>query len=110
MSKLIAALFSSVAFITIMIKVLLDSIHAGMTDPIYVLQISLFGALVFGLIGFYIGRIFEEGKVAVDDGKIIIKEKDKDLLIDEVLIYDVGIPTKKSGKKEQVNEHPTQNS
>ncbi len=104
MPKLIAALFSSVALIIIMVKVLLNSIQAGMADPIYILKVSLFGALVFGLIGFYMGRVFEEGKEAVDDGKIIVKEKDKDLLIDDILIYDVGIPTKDSPKKEGVNE------
>lgn len=101
MSKIIATLFSSVAFISIMIKVLLNSINCGMSDPVYILKISLFGALIFGVIGFYIGRIFEEGREAVDDGKIIVKEKDKDLLIDDILIYDVGIKPKNLEKKEE---------
>lgn len=101
MSKIIATLFSSVAFISIMIKVLLNSINCGMADPVYILKISLFAALIFGVIGFYIGRVFEEGKESVDTGKIIVKEKDKELLIDDILIYDVGIQPKNLEKKEE---------
>lgn len=108
MSKLIAMLFSSTAFITILVKILIDSIKAGMTDPIYLLQMSLFGALVFGVIGFYIGRVFEEGKEAIEDGKVILKEKDKELLLDDVLVYDIGVPTTKEEEleEEEINEKP----
>jgi len=106
MSKLIALFFASMAFISIMIKVLLDSIHVGTTDPIYVLKISTFGALVFGVIGFYLGRIFEEGKQSIDSGEKIIKMRDKELLIDDILIYDIGVKHKKDKETQSDDNSP----
>lgn len=105
MANMIAALFASIAFITVMVKVLLDSIHVGASDPIYILEISFFAAGVFGLIGFYLGRVLEEGKQVADSTKGKEREKDKELLIDDILIYDVGIQ-KKPEEKEETTEQP----
>lgn len=110
MPKIVATFFASVAFISIMIKLLLDSIHFGATDPIYILKMSFMGAGVLGLIGFYLGRIFEDGQRAVEMGKRYVRPPDKELFLDDILIYDIGVPVKKpeqhAPKDEKTDEQP----
>ena len=91
MSKSLAAFFASVAFIVVLSNLFWDFLPLGTTDPLYFLKVSCSAAFVFGTIGFYIGKIFEAARKVVDTEEFSSKQKDKELLIDDILIYDIGV-------------------
>lgn len=50
-------------------------------------KISVTGAIIVGMFGYAIGRIFESGDIVKQDKK---SKKDSDLLIDDLLINDLN--------------------
>lgn len=102
MAKKLAVFFASLAFLVIVANLLLNVLFLpdGVADPVYLLKTSVFGAAVFGLIGFYLGRICDEGKEVAESDEAPVKAKDKELILDNILMYDIGVNLKPKAKKE----------
>lgn len=107
MSKSCSLFFASTAFVAMVGYLYIKSILYGTISPLYILFQGLFAAIVFALIGFFLGRIFEEGRddeeVEEDEQAKIKKQKQENILIDDILIYDIDIPRKKE-KKEEISK------
>lgn len=101
MNRLFATLFSSLGFIIVLGKLFYSSWPTGEINPIYVLEISIFAAVVFGLLGYYLGKVFDLSEKADADTDVLGNKKDNDLLIDDILIYDIGIQHKTEDMKEE---------
>jgi len=101
MNKLFATLFASLGFIIVLGKLFYCFWPTGEIDAVYILEISILAAVVFGLIGYYLGKTFDLSEK--DDGEhdVLGNKKDDELLIDDILIYDIGIKHKKEEKKDE---------
>lgn len=101
MSKLYATLFGSLGFIIMLWKLIYCFWPTGEMDSIYMLEISILSGAVFGLLGYYLGRTFDLSKKTDAELDVLGNKKDDELLIDDILIYDIGIKHKKDEKKEE---------
>jgi len=108
MSKNYSMFFGSLSFVVMVCYLYLSSILHGTLSPLYILSQGILASIVFAIIGFFLGRIFEEGR---DDEELeeeeqakIEKEKQNNVLIDDILIYDIDIPIKKPEQKDEIKE------
>ncbi|MEI8378378.1 MAG: hypothetical protein WCF95_07565 [bacterium] len=104
MNRLFATQFASLGFIIVLGKLFYSLWPTGEINPIYVLEMSLFAAVVFGIIGYFLGKVFDLSKKSEFEEDVFGNKKDAELLIDDVLIYDIGI---KNRKEEEKKEEPT---
>jgi hypothetical protein len=106
LTKGMTLFFASVAFFIILMVLNFDLINKGISDPIYVLKIASFAAVVFGIIGNKLGKIFEQGWIVAENNPKDIQEKikDKELIIDDILVYDIGVKKKKQGQDDNKEE------
>lgn len=100
MNKLFATLFASLGFIIVLGKLLYCFWPTGEIDAIYILEVSIFAGAVFGLIGYFLGKVFDLSEKPDLIHDEFGNKKDEELLIDDILIYDIGIKHKKDENKE----------
>ena len=101
----LALFFGSVAFIILGSNILLKSTYLNLDVFFYFMKIAGGGAIAFGIIGYFMGRIIENSK----NNKNLYQEnnhtlKNDDLLIKDLLVYDIGIDKKeKEAEKKSAN-------
>ena len=101
----LALFFGSVALIILGSNILLKSTYLNLDVFFYFMKVAGGGAVVFGVIGYFMGRIIENSKI---DKSISSEEKhtlkNDDLLIKDLLVYDIGIEKKeKEGEKKSAD-------
>lgn len=101
MNKILATSFASLGFILVLAKLIYCSWETGSFDSLYFLEMSIFSAAVFGLIGYYLGKVMDLSEKTDGVQDVFGNKKDDELLIDDVLIYDIGVKHKKEDKKEE---------
>ncbi len=95
MSINLAALLASLALVILGAKILLKANFFNLDVFFNLVAIAGSGAIVFGLLGFFIGRIIESSRPK----KIKRKADNSELLIDDLLVYDIGIEKKEVKEK-----------
>lgn len=105
MSKTLASLFASLAFILIGGRVFLSLMSTELSDVIHIIKIAGMGAIAFGIIGYFMGELLNIGKDYYDNNKGAFKRKDKELLIDDLLTYDIGVRHTPKEVKEESEEN-----
>lgn len=101
MSKTLASLFASLAFILIGGKVFIKLMSTNISDILYILQVAGIGAIAFGLFGHWMGSIMQTAKDNFVENRESFEEKDRELLIDDLLAYDIGVRHKPEEKIEK---------
>ncbi|MDD3419782.1 MAG: hypothetical protein PHE78_04170 [Candidatus Gastranaerophilales bacterium] len=103
MSRKVAMFFASLSFVIMLIYLSVDLAYEGISDPVYVLKLSSFSAVVFAFIGYYLGKVFDAGKEVSESNPKALKEKDKELIIDDILVYDIGVKRNNESKQEDTS-------
>ncbi len=103
MNRLFATIFASLGFIIVLGKLFYSFWPTGEINAVYVLEISIFAGLVFGLIGYYLGKVFDLSEKSDTEEDVLGNKKDDELLIDDILIYDIGVQHKKEDAKVEEN-------
>lgn len=98
LSKTLGSLFASIAFILLGGKVFIKLMSTDISDVIYILQVAGLGAIAFGLFGYWMGSIMQTAKDYFVENREKFQEKDQELLIDDLLSYDIGIRHKPKEK------------
>jgi hypothetical protein len=101
MNKLFATLFASLGFIIVLGKLFYSFWPTGEINALYVLEISILAAAVFGIIGYFLGKVFDLSHKSDNEHDVLGNKKDDELLIDDILIYDIGVKHKKEDTKEE---------
>lgn len=109
MSRLFATLFASLGFIIVLGKLFYSLWPTGEINALYVLEMSIFAAVVFGVIGYFLGKVFDLSEKSESEHDIFGNKKDNELLIDDILIYDIGIKDKKEDAKKETLEEELNN-
>lgn len=98
----LALFFGSVALIILGSNILLKSNYLNLDVFFYFIKVAGGGAIVFGLIGYFMGRIIENSKT---DNNMSQQDKhtlkNDDLLIKDLLVYDIGIEKKEKEDKKK---------
>lgn len=83
----LAGIFSCATFLTLGTIVLLKTMSLDFDSVIYACKICITGAIITGIFGFAIGKLFETSELKNDEAQKL--KKDPDLLIDDLLINDL---------------------
>ena len=103
----LALFFGSVALIILGSNIMLKSTYLNLDVFFYFMKVAGGGAVVFGILGYFMGRIIENSKkdkINTQENKHTLKNDD--LLIKDLLVYDIGIEKKeKEAEKKSADKN-----
>ena len=103
----LALFFGSVALIILGSNIMLKSTYLNLDVFFYFMKVAGGGAVVFGILGYFMGRIIENSKkdkINTQEDKHTLNNYD--LLIKDLLVYDIGIEKKeKEAEKKSADKN-----
>lgn len=95
----LALFFASLALLVLGVNIFIHANYFNLDVFFHFLEVALTGSIVFGVIGYFMGRIIETSHISKNKKANQHSLKNNELLIDDLLVYDIGIE-KKEEKKE----------